>query len=206
VGDAVAPIKFFKPASPLGRCLEVFHPSRANVYAGYALTALFGFGGLALILWGLASLSTAMRLPLNSEERKAVGFNFLSVFPGLAVSLAAIAFGWYTRGVARCRVEFCEHGFRHWLHGTQAIDVFWVDVIRIEEQFIEDAVPPELSPMDMAFPPTVIRQFVVVHRDGRQFSFDQERVKRLGRLGTLLKEIASQKAIPRAVIKPEANA
>ena len=61
------------PVSPLGSRIEVFFPWRANVYAGYVLTALLVLGAFGLTVWGLADFLEAVKLPRDSEERKAAG-------------------------------------------------------------------------------------------------------------------------------------
>ena len=194
------PPKFAKAASPLGTRLEVFNPWRANVYAGYILTALFALGGLFWVCYGCAHLVVAVRLPPNSEERKAAGREFLLAFLGFELLMLAVVFGWYTRLVARSRLELCEHGFRYQGCGIAECNVLWLDVIRIEEHFVEDATPAELFPMDLVFAAKVIRQFVIFHRDGRGFSFDRETVYRLGRFGKSLKTAAERHAIPWVIV------
>ena len=189
------------PDPPLGPRVELFTASRASIYVGFVLGTLITLGGLGMAGCGLTEIPAARSGATPKEKERAIGGVIGGLLVGGLLALFGIAGIWVSRSLAGAGVEICENGFRRWPPGPDSVAVLWGDVTSIEEHFIRDTVPLKLGGPLMS---QTFRRFVVVCRNDRQFAFDYENIRRIGRLGKRLQEIAMAHSIPWVVVdKPE---
>jgi hypothetical protein len=190
-----------QPDPPLGPRVELFTASRASVYVGFVLGTLITLGGLGMAGCGLTEIPAARAAATPKEKERATAGFLGGLFVGGLLALFGIGGIWMARSLAGTGVEICENGFRVWPPDPDAIPILWGDVTRIEEQFIRDRVPLKLGGPLMS---QTFRRFVVVCRNGRQFAFDYENIRRIGRLGKRLREIALARSIQWVIVgKPD---
>ena len=191
------------PAAPppdpaLGPRVELFTASRATAYVGFVLGTLITIGGLGMAGCGLTEIPAARAAATPKEkERATVGF-IGGLLVGSVLALLGVVGIRSARSLSGTGVDVCENGIRRWPPGPDSVPVLWGDVTRIEERFIRDTVPLKKGGPLIS---QTYRQLVVVCHDGRQLVFDYENIRRIGRLGKRLRQIATAHSIPWVVVE-----
>jgi hypothetical protein len=185
------------PTPSLGSRIELFTPSRANVYVGFVLGTLITVGGLGMAGCGLSQIPAVRAAPDEKAKDQAVTGVVGGLFVGAFLSLMGILGIWTAHSLVGTGVEVCENGLRWWPPGPESTVALWEDVARIEEQFVRDKVPMRLGGPLLS---QTFREFEVICRDDRRFKFDRENISGIGRLGKRLRAIATAKAIAWVVV------
>jgi hypothetical protein len=184
----------------LGTPEEVFRPSLANLVAGYIIGALLAFGGAATVVAVLhQSVLGGKDMPLWPKDKEPSWFA-LGIF--FLLGLGLLAGAWFlvnwVRGLFSFRVLFCRDGFAQ-VYRDKVDTCRWDEVEHVEERVIQEHFPLK-GPARHAVPMGKSRHYFVRRRDGVEFGFDGNSVKRIGRLGKLLQQHASEHDIPWEVV------
>src|SRR5438067_548174 len=120
------------PSTPeLGDRLEVFGPSRANIAAGFIITALITLGGVLLVVWGVTGLPEPAGGPRPADKDEPKLRIALAVL-GVVMLVPALAFGIYARHLLSFRMDWHANGFRY-RAGERNRVVLWSDIERVIE-------------------------------------------------------------------------
>lgn len=192
-----------RPPDPLGARVDLFVPSRANVYAGYILAGLFALAGLALLMYGLRQIPLLLGPPNDPTDRKdAMSALVFGLLLGFLIMGAGYMFGLVAWSLAGGGVEVCENGFRAWPAKPGSFAVLWSGVAWIEERFVREHIPAGYG--GLLIPRKVMRQLAIVFRDGHTpFVWDRENFTGVGRLAKRLRAAADAHAIPWLAVQPD---
>lgn len=175
------------PAPSLGARVELFTPSRVNVYVGYVFGTLLLLGGLALVGAGLSQISGIRNPPNPKAHEDAIG----RLVGGLLVGGLLVFLGGAGIAVARslavAGVEVCENGLRSWPPGPNSYNVLWSEIACIEERHVRDEVSVELGGPLLS---RTYRRFVIIRHDRERFTFDRDMMTGIGRFGKRLRAAA----------------
>lgn len=183
---------FQSRASDPGQAVEVFKPMMGNIIAGFILSMLLIIGGAAAVGFPLRGAYLAgWNLPLEAKQ----GWCWLAV--GLGCFLGAVLLGCgaglavYSRWLAAHRVEVHANGFRY-CSRQSAEDVPWAQVRRIRETILYERPPILKGPAKLLIPKVASTSYTVVTATDKEYGFDGNSVKAIGRLGGILRKVADR--------------
>jgi hypothetical protein len=171
----------------LGVPREVFRPALGNILAGFIISALLVGGGAAAIGFPLHAAQTAnWNLPFDTK----IGWTWLAVglvsAIGVGLIIGGVLLARYVRGLIPIWVETYTQGFRY--HARQTTEnVLWVDIIRITETILHQRPPILKFPARLLIPKVASHSYTVATKFGKEYSFDGNSIKRITRLGDVLR-------------------
>jgi hypothetical protein len=169
-----------------GGTREAFRPSIANLIAGVII-------GLLLIGGGLAFISGFLYLYLRPE-----GNDLQTTLFGLAVGIVLIASGilfiYVMKRMFSYRLVVCTRGFIRQV-GRDTDCCQWEDIASVTEEVKTDHLPLQ-GVAKYAAPVGKSRSYTIRRKDGEEFLFDLDTIKRLGRFGKMVREEAEKRGIP----------
>jgi hypothetical protein len=121
---------------------------------------------------------------------------------GLLAIVGGVALILWVKRLFSLRILVCPSGLVEVQRG-QILSCRWEDIAQVEETILHEHLPLKHG-LKYVAPVGKSRSYVVRRRDGKEFVFDGNRVKGLGRLAKLLRQEAETRAIP-WMIKEESN-
>jgi hypothetical protein len=155
----------------------------------------WGIFSLLLAGGGLALLGSIIRevylagghLPAAAKE----GMSWLvagagSVL-GIVLVVSGVCFACFFWWLTSHEVELCENGFRY-REGKNWEEVPWTTIALIRETVRYERPPLLKGPAKLLLPRLADKSYMVITKDGKEFGFTEESIKRLSRFGELLRE------------------
>jgi hypothetical protein len=184
------------PHAPLGARIELFRPMMANLIAWGIFSFLLFGGGLAILGSILREVYLAGgNLPAAAKE----GMSWLVVGAGsgLGVGLvvSGVCFACFFRWLTSHEVELCENGFRY-REGKNCEEVAWTAITSIRETVLYERPPLLKGPAKLLLPKLANKSYTVITKNGKEFAFTEESIKRLKHFEKLLRERAAVAGVP----------
>jgi hypothetical protein len=165
---------------------EEFRPSTANLIAGVII-------GLLLIVGGLGFAVGCLYLYL-SPKGSDLQSTLLSVAVGLALVACGVLFIYVMWRLFAYRLVVCPRGFVRQVR--QDIDsCLWDDIASVTEIVTTDHLPLKGAAKHLA-PMGKSRNYEIRRKDGLEFSFGPDTIKRLGRFAKIVREEVDRRGIP----------
>jgi hypothetical protein len=188
-------------AVSLGQTVEEFRPANANVAAGYILALVAIAGGLAILGYDVKEIRlSGGQMPIAAEH----GMSWVSagLFAALALGLFAVGYflARYARSLSARSVDFCNDGFRY-RQGEVCDEVRWEEIDRIREIIIYERPPVVKGAASMLIPKKASHSYHVFCKSGKEYNFNGDSVKEIGRLGALLRERAEGRGLAWEVLE-----
>jgi uncharacterized protein DUF6585 len=179
----------------LGDPVATFQPGMENLVAGIIIGLLMVAGGGTLAAFAVReAVLNGAHLPWWAETGSCliavIGMGAI----GLLVAAAGVAVILWVRGLFSLRVLVSQGGFV--CVRRKEVQVFpWDQVERVRETVTQEYFPLQgvakyAAPMDTS------RSFVVRRRDGLEFAFDGNAVKKVNTLAKMIEEAARERGIP----------
>jgi hypothetical protein len=187
------------PTIPLGEPIEVFRPGVASIFAGFILGFLFCTGATALFWFIIRQIYlSGADLPfLTPEDKGSISWGVagIGLLTAVGLSLGGIVFGWITWDLLSRQVELCVNGFRYFTRGCVE-EVLWMDVASIRQTVCYEKPPLLKGPAKVLLPKLATSTYDVVTKNGKEYSFNGDSVKRFKKFVGLLREQAEKSGIP----------
>jgi hypothetical protein len=172
-----------------GGAREEFRPSTANLIAGIIIGLLLIVGGLVLAVGSLYMYLS----PKGSELQSTI----LGVAVGFGLVGCGVLFIYLMWRLFAYRLVVCPRGFvrqvRKDIHSC-----LWDDIASVTETVTTDHLP--LNGAAKLIPPMgKSRTYEIRRKDGLEFSFTSDTVKRLGRFAKIVREEVDRRGIPWSV-------
>jgi hypothetical protein len=184
----------------LGGSTKEFRPGAANVVAGMVfVVGLIGGGLTGLFVLVRAIIQAGGNLPFHVE--KGLGWTTAGLF--VLVCLGAVAGGICLLIYVRCLRAGCVYVCPRGLVCAQrdhATALPWDEVECVQEIITQDYLPLK-GLAKYAAPMGKSRSYRVRRNDGIEEAFDGDSVRKIGKLGRVLREEASKRGIPWQVVE-----
>jgi hypothetical protein len=193
--EVAAPISSITP-SDLGPRLELFKPTHGNIIAGFIISLLLVAGGAAAIVFPLRGAYLAdWNLPFDVKK----GWSWLAVglwcIIGVALFVGGLFLAAFSKRLISHCVEICANGLH--CYSRSATDVIlWKEISVIRETICYERPPLLKGPAKFLLPKIASSSFTMVTRAGKELGFNGTSIGKIKRFALLLKEQASQHAIP----------
>jgi hypothetical protein len=186
--------------SELGGAAELFQAGKENLVAGLIISFLL-IGGAIVIVFFLAKsvINAGGDLPFWSEKDMSWGVVALGTLGILVMLLCALGLILYVKFLSTLQVFVCRNGFFSVIRldaGKLAIDVFRWDQIESVQETVKQEYLPLKGVAKYAAPAGKARSYVVNRKDGKQFTFDGDSVKKVGKLARILQRQLGERGVP----------
>lgn len=170
----------------LGGRTEVFRPSAANLIAGMIIGMLLIAGGLALAGGSLYLLLS----PKGSDWQTTI----LGIGMGTVLMTSGVLFIYLMKRMFSYCLVVCAEGFIRQV-GKRTDCCRWDDIASVVEEVKSDHLPLK-GAAKYAVPLGKSRSYTIHRKDGTEFLFTADTIKRLGRFATMVREATDHRGIP----------
>ena len=174
----------------LGAPAATFRPGFANLIAGIIVgLVMIGASGPVLVAsFGIARQND----PKAPVAASWIGMGLGAVL-GLGLAIGGIALIYWVRGMFSLRLYVCSHGFYYTHRGK--LHVFrWEQIERVVETITQEYLPLK-GIAKYAAPPVERRSYVVRRKDGFEFGFGPNSIRKSATLGNWIRKEVTQRNI-----------
>jgi hypothetical protein len=170
----------------LGTPTQTFKPGLANLIAGIIVgLVMMAVSGPALVAFIRMAMQSDPKLSVAENKLvSAIGFGLGGIF-GLGLALGGIALIYWVRGMFSFRLYVCPEGFYYTHRGN--VHVFrWEEIERVVETITQEYLPLK-GIAKYAAPPVERRSYVIRRRDGFEFGFGPNSIRKSVTLGNCIR-------------------